>query len=340
MLRVFRSLLNPKYSDAFRSSPESHKIVSSFRLAGQNGQSAAASPVAFLHYRTSVFNLGDYLSSPRHYFRFVPRDGGPKVAVIGGGVFGRYERIRDTGKRIGLDTRARVAWGVGLSLKGADGGGVERLAEMAKSFDAVTTRDPNHVSAEVPFCPCSSVLNGIVDIPPGQHTGVLLNFDPRASGQNPLAMLATFPDVVTGVNAVSERDFRRHFARCGRIVTNSYHTAFWGLLSGRAVAVVGFSSKYDSIQSMFRLPKGPRRYVMGDAISLRNAIAAAMAENDFVSLADAHIWREHFRDLNRQYADRLVARNIFARIEPIIDDDDALDDREAEIFSEYVLREW
>jgi hypothetical protein len=340
MFDLFRRRRQPKPPHGRRSPPEQHEIVSSFRLAGQDGHPAATSPVSFLHYRTSVFNLGDYLSSPRHYLRFVPRAGGRPVAVIGGGVFGRYERIRGPGEPIDLDNRARVAWGVGLSLKGEDGGGVERLAEMARSFDAVSTRDPDHVSDMVPFCPCSSVLNRIVDIPPGEHTGVLLNFDPRASGRNPLAMLATFRDVVTGVNAVSERDFRRYFARCGRVVTNSYHTAFWGLLSGRAVSIVGFSSKYDSIRSMFNLPVAPRRYAMGDAESLRAAIAAALAENSFVSLDDATAWRERFRDLNRRYADRLVAAGLFERIEPVVDDDDALDCREAEIFAEYVLREW
>jgi hypothetical protein len=79
---------------------------------------------------------------------------------------------------------------------------------------------------------------------------------------------------------------------------------------------------------------------MGDAESLRAAIAAALAENSFVSLDDATAWRERFRDLNRRYADRLVAAGLFERIEPVVDDDDALDCREAEIFAEYVLREW
>lgn len=340
MFNLFRRRRQTNPPQRRRSASDPHEIVSSFRLAGQDGLPAATSPVAFLHYRTSVFNLGDYLSSPRHSFRFVPRSGGRPVAVVGGGVFGRYERIRGPGEAIDLDNRARVAWGVGLSLKGDDGGGIERLIEMARSFDAVSTRDPDHASDAVPFCPCSSVLNGIVDIPPGEHTGVLLNFDPRASGRDPLAMLASFRDVVTGVNAVSERDFRRAFARCGRIVTNSYHTAFWGLLSGRGVAIVGFSSKYDSIRAMFGLPVSPRRYAMGDGKSLQAAIAAALAENSFVSLDDAAAWRGTFRDLNRRYADQLVAAGLFARIEPIADDDDALDRREAEIAAEYVLREW
>lgn len=323
-----------------RPAAESHEIVSAFRLVGQDDQPAAASAVAFMHYRTSVFNLGDYLSSPRHYFRFVPRPSGRPVAVIGGGVFGRYERLRGPAAAIDIDQRARVAWAVGLSLKGDVGGGVERFVEMARVFDAISTRDPDHASEGVPFCPCSSVLNGIVDLPPGDRTGILLNFDPRASGRNPLAMLGTFRDVVVGVNAVSERDFRRLFARCGRIVTNSYHTAFWGLLSGREVAIIGFSSKYDSIRAMFDLPLMPTRYAMGDAESLREAIASALRTNSFVSLDDAAAWRERFRGLNRHYAERLVAAGLFEQIEPIVDNDEALDRRQAEIFAEYVLREW
>lgn len=338
MFNVFRRRSKP--SRGRHQAAEQHEIVSAFRLVGQDGAAAATAPVAFMHYRTSVFNLGDYLSSPRHYFRFTPRSGGRPVAVVGGGVFGRFERIRGPGAAIDIDNRARVAWAVGLSLKGSDGGGIERLAEMARSFDAVSTRDPDHTSETVPFCPCSSVLNGIVDIPPGERTGILLNFDPRASGRNPLAMLATFRDVVVGVNAVSERDFRRHFARCGRVVTNSYHTAFWGLLSGREVAIVGFSSKYDSIRAMFGLPLSPRHYAMGNAESLRGAIASSLAESAFVRLDDAEAWRRRFRELNLQYAARLVAAGLFERIDAIEDNDDTLDGRQEEIFSEYVLREW
>lgn len=339
MFKAFRRRIS-KASRKSSGGSEQHEIVSAFRLVGQDGEPAATAPVAFMHYRTSVFNLGDYLSSPRHYFRFTPRAGGRPVAVVGGGVFGRYERIRVPGAPIDIDNRARVAWAVGLSLKGADGGGIERLAEMARSFDAVSTRDPDHTSEAVTFCPCSSVLNGIVDIPPGERTGILLNFDPRASGRNALAMLATFRDVVVGVNAVSERDFRRHFGRCGRIVTNSYHTAFWGLLSGREVAIVGFSSKYDSIRAMFDLPLPPRHYAMGNAESLRSAIAGALAEGPFARLDDAPGWRRRFRELNLRYAARLVEAGLVERIDPIVDDDDSLDQRQGEIFAEYVLREW
>ena len=340
MFNLFRQRRQSGSSHGRGEAAGDHEIVSSFRMAGQDGEPAATAAVAFLHYRTSVFNLGDYLSSPRHYFRFVPAAGSRRVAVIGGGVFGRYERIRGPGAAIDIEGRARVAWAVGLSLKGADGGGVERLAEMARSFDAVSTRDPNHVSDAISFCPCSSVLNGIVDIPPGDRTGILLNFDPRASGRDPLAMLESFRDVVVGGNAVSERDFRRYFARCGRIVTNSYHTAFWGLLSGRAVAIVGFSSKYDSLREMFGLTRAPRRYAMGDGDSLQAAIGGALDEESFQSLDEPEVWRARFRDLNRRYADQLVAAGLFERIELIADDDDALDRRQAEIFADYVLREW
>ena len=79
---------------------------------------------------------------------------------------------------------------------------------------------------------------------------------------------------------------------------------------------------------------------MGNAESLRSSIAGALAEESFARLDDAAEWRRRFRELNLRYAARLVEAGLFERIDPIVDDDDALDRRQEEIFAEYVLREW
>lgn len=55
---------------------------------------------------------------------------------------------------------------------------------------------------------------------------------------------------------------------------------------------------------------------------------------------DARAWRRRFRELNPDYAARVVAAGLSERIDPIGDDDDTLDRRQDEIFAEYVLREW
>lgn len=292
-----------------------------------------------MHHRTTVFNLGDYLSSPRHYFRYTPTAAGRPVAVVGGGVFGNYERLRMGTSVIDMDNRIRVAWGVGLSNKNA-GDDSSKLIEVARSFDYITTRDPDNASDAMPFCPCASVMNSIAEMPVGTKTGILLNFDPRASGPNPLEMLASFKDMVVGTNAVSESDFRTLFGRTSHIVTNSYHTAYWGLMSGRSVAIVGFSSKYESIRAMFGLDPAIYRYKKGDGEGLGSAIATALADGKFVRLENGPDYREKFRDLNRQYAAKLVEAGVFAKIEPIVDGEEPLSRRNGEVFRDYVLRQW
>jgi polysaccharide pyruvyl transferase WcaK-like protein len=167
-----------------------------------------------------------------------------------------------------------------------------------------------------------------------------LNFDTRASGPAPLALLRAFEGCVVGSNASSERDFRALFAQTDRIVTNSYHTAFWGLASGRAVGMIGFSSKYDSIRSMFGLDADYQRYRKGDDAGLGNAIRQVLQSDRFVRVPDAAEVKEKFRKLNFDVAERLVERGIFEAIAFVPDNELSLQRRADEVLSDYVLEEF
>lgn len=315
-------------------------VVSSYRLATQHPDlavpGAELSKLAFVHHTTSVFNLGDYLSSPRHYFRFVPKPSGRPVVVIGGGVFGSYDYLRKNVAGLDLEARCRVGWGVGLSAKSADAAAGKMDAFSAR-LDFNATRDPELASDKALFCPCSSVFNAITEIPRGSEVGILLNYDTRASGSDPLALLAGYDGKVVGTNAVSESDFRNLFARTGHLVTNSYHTAMWGLLSGRSVGIVGFSSKYANILNMFGLTGGYNRYEKGDGDGLRKAIDRVLAENLFIAAPDWADRRERFRALNLGYAQKLVEQGVFERVDRVPDDQRSLDRRMAEVLRRNVL---
>lgn len=340
MLKIFRGLSQSKATSLSKAS----EVISSYRVTRLKEESEGLPPestdVAFVHHRTTVFNLGDYLSSPRHYFKFTPTLSKRPVVVVGGGVFGNFQRLREGTAAIDIDSRVKVAWGVGISNKN-EGADSSKLFEVGRSFDFITTRDADNASEAMPFCPCASVMNAIAEMPVGTKTGILLNFDPRASGADPLEMLSTFDKkLVVGTNAVSESDFRTLFGRTSHIVTNSYHTAYWGLMSGRSVAIVGFSSKYESIKAMYGLDYDIYRYKKGDGEGLRQAIATALSEGRFVKLDNGPDYREKFRDLNKQYAARLVEAGIFARIEPVVDDGETLSRRNGEVFRDYILRQW
>ncbi len=315
-----------------------HAITSAPRIERQAEKSSA--DVVFINHRTSVFNLGDYLSTPRHYFKMTPRDPKRPITVIGGGVYDDYRKLKRDVPDVDLDGSIKVAWGIGVSRKDRTPG-TEILRTLAKSFDFISTRDANFASEEVPFCPCASVLNAITDMPVGSGTAILLNFYPRASGPNPLAMLAEYEnEYIVGSNAIGEADFRVLFGQASHIVTNSYHTAYWGLLSGRSVGIVGFSSKYDSISAMFDLDYRYESYQRGDGDGLKTAIASVLAAGRFVRLDDPAAYKARFRALNLDYARRLVDAGVFASIEPIADGDRPLSVRNREIYREFVLLEW
>ena len=316
------------------------EVVSSYRVAAQHRDldvpEADLARLAFIHHTTSIFNLGDYLSSPRHYFRFVPPAAGKPIAVIGGGVFGSYDYLRKNVVGLDLGARRKVGWGVGLSAKSVDAAS-GKMDAFSAQMDFNATRDPELASEKAAFCPCSSVFNAITEIPRGSEVGILLNYDPRASGRDPLALLAGYEGKVVGSNAVSESDFRGLFARTGHLITNSYHTAMWGLLSGRSVGIVGFSSKYANIMSMFGLSGSYQRYEKGDGEGLRKVIDRVLSENLFVSAPDFADRREQFRQLNLDYARKLVEQGVFERIDRVPDDQRSLDRRMAEVFRRNVL---
>jgi len=334
MLKILKNL-SPK-----SSKPEA--VVSSYRVATQLGtighELSDSDRLAFIHHRTSIFNLGDYLSSPRHYFKFTPMDSGRPVVIIGGGTYGSYNRLVKKIPSLDLDKLLTVGWGVGLSLKeeSADG---EKMTRLAESLDYTATRDCTFAAADIPFCPCSSVFNSINEIAPGSRTGILINFDPRASGSEPLKMLDAYDGFVIGTNAHSEREFRAVFSQTSHIVTNSYHTAYWGLMSGRSVGIVGFSSKYDNLLSMFELDTGYVRYNKGDRDALKSAIDAILQEGKFYKLDNPEMYKAKFRDINLDYTKRLVEAGVFKKVELIPDDESSLERRSREVFAEYVLAE-
>lgn len=315
-------------------------VVSSYKVAAQHPDLSAEAigldRLCFIHHTTSIFNLGDYLSCPRHYFRYVPAPDAEPMAVIGGGVFGKYSALTRMVTEVDLSRRRRVAWGVGLSSK--DGENLSgKVADFAANMDMMATRDPDNETGAVRFVPCSSVFNAITDIPPGDEHGIALNFDLRASGPDPLRMLAGFDGQAVFSNAMSENDFRRYFARTSHLITNSYHTAMWGLMSGRHVGIVGFSTKYSNVLSMFDLEGDFERYDKGDEAGLTAGITRIIRENRYFHLDDPAAYKRKLRDLNLGYARDLVSSGLFREIELVPDDERALRRRDEEVFRQNVL---
>jgi hypothetical protein len=264
---------------------------------------SVSSGVSFLHYG-DMTNVGDYLSSPRHYFEFRCEK---RALVVGGGASNNYFAKRALGI-----PGARVLWGVGQSWPfGKDPSSFnQKLKSLLRrlAYQKASTRDRTLASATLPLVPCASVFHPIVDLPPGDSVSVVVNGNPRVSAdldilQHRLKQSAFKLDLVT--NTLPLGQFMQAFARSRTIVTNSYHAAYWGLLSGREVHIVGYSSKFTSVAALFGFSASTViRVGRGDGLALADAILASPSRMP-LQLANADRDRREFRQLNLHFAESL-----------------------------------
>lgn len=261
----------------------------------------------FLRNRPAHFNLGDFLCTPLHYLDFGVREHQTRLrlrgrefgVVLGGGAY------NDLGVGQPVDVSRTVAWGVGSSHHGATTAPT-RADDLP--FLLYGVRDPDAVSDDEHFLPCVSCLHPLVQRPPGRETGVFLNFD---RGITDLALARRHPVFQGGVglytNNLHEQAFVDAFARCGKVITNSFHVAYWSLLSGRPVAVIGYSSKFRSLLRLAVLdPQRLRYYAVSDQASLLDAVAQRLQDDDYLSVADHDALRRDCIGRNLRFAQRCV----------------------------------
>lgn len=156
----------------------------------------------------------------------------------------------------------RVAWGIGQSWAlGAKPAPLDRLIKAAKrrfTYAKASTRDPFLASDRLPLVPCVSVFNPVTEIAPGTEVSIFVNAHEQMSGSgNALSIdcaSASGSRAFVATNALAPDEFMRSFGRAGTIVTNSYHAAYWGLLSWRKVHIIGYSSKFVNLAALFGFP--------------------------------------------------------------------------------------
>ena len=282
----------------------------------------------FIHHRPPLRNIGDELCSPRHYFRFVASE--RPVTVMGGGVF------QDLGEkalsRLGLAPTQVVLWGVGRSNKRA----ASRLIPINDlPYPAWGLRDRDGVTDEAHFLPCVSCLHPMLDLPiAGDGTLLFVNADPRVTRPHDtraLQRLAKAKGWQFLQNSCSDEDMAAALQSNRRVITNSFHGAYWSLLSSHEVQVVGYSSKFESLLStlganahqMLRYQK-PRKYALrrwlarlSQAGSLVHQIQRCATADQWIRLDDAKAVRGRFRLINLRFAEKLTSAQLFKRVELI-----------------------
>lgn len=274
---------------------------------------ARTGAVRFLHY-SDTGNIGDYLCSPRHYFDFTSDR---SVLIVGGGASNNFFCGRARKQRADV----RIAWGIGQSWTlGDEASPLDRLIKSAKrrlTYVKASTRDPLLAFDQLPLVPCVSVFHPVTEIAPGTEVGIFVNAHEQVSGGDTLSgdcASAFGSRAFVATNALAPDEFMRAFGRAGTIVTNSYHAAYWGLLSGRKVHIIGYSSKFVNLAALFGFP--PTSIVSvdrGDGLALNRAIARC-ADRAALQLAAPDRVKSQFRKHNLDFARSLASVGVVASL--------------------------
>lgn len=252
------------------------------------------------------------------------------MTVLGGGVF------QDLGEkalsRMGVAPAQVVLWGVGRSSKRSN----QPLPPVsALPYPAWGLRDRDGVTDDAHFLPCVSCLHPMLDQPiDGNGTLLFVNADPRVTrpgDTRALQALASSRGWHFLHNSCTDEDMAEALRCHRRVITNSFHGAYWSLLSGHEVKVVGYSSKFESLLTtlgidpakLYRYNK-PRKYAVrrwlthfDQANQLCRQITRCADTSEWFQLEDAAALRARFRQINLQFAHRLVNDQIFERVELI-----------------------
>lgn len=209
-------------------------------------------------------NVGDRMSSPRHYFTWLAdipilplaKTNIAQVAIIGGGGLlangyldcFMYPLMNYPGIKIG--------WGIGLNTHESTR---SEIPSYINRFHLLGIRD------DLPgfnWVPCASCLSMAFDNPPQPTTDVVV-YEHR---HFPLCL-----DFPTQNNSTDFFSAINHLCLGETVITNSYHGMYWGtLLRRRVVVIKPFSSKF----FYWKYPP-----VFGEISDLNSAIKAARSHD-------------------------------------------------------------
>lgn len=225
---------------------------------------------------------------------------------MGGGAYGRYGT--KSIKHYGYQPGNTVLWGVGESRSKAAPAPVKPLPFLAWGL-----RDKDR-APEGHFLPCVSCLHPMLATP-AARTGTLLflNADPNVTDRQTADQhlkLANARGWHLRYNNASTREMAASLANCQRVITNSYHGAYWALLTGHEVVLLGYSSKFTSLYLSLGLnPAAIAPIQRGDPASLLKHLNDPPLDRA-VRLANPGEVLNEFKALNLQFARQLVNRGI------------------------------
>jgi len=207
-------------------------------------------------------NIGDWMSSPLRFFSFptnteeidILSGMSPSVldndVLLGGGGLLVRDTFTQTVTYIAEHTRgALIGWGIGHNSYTALNAALS-YPDYLRRFTLLGLRDYGQGR---PYVPCVSCLSPLFDrVSEIRHEAVVywhgtrpwpLRIDPGIPVMQNTATTARSAGDDIRMQAVFRRtiDFLSH---AGIILTNSYHGMYWGILLGKKVLAVPFSTKF------------------------------------------------------------------------------------------------
>ncbi|WP_108125530.1 hypothetical protein [Saccharospirillum mangrovi] len=260
--------------------------------------------IVFIHHQPAIYNIGDDLCSPRHYFNFETDIDG--LTILGGGAYSNYGL--KTVRKEKLNLNRTISWATGESTP------KKALPHIAKlPYAAWGIRDRSRTS-ESNFLPCPSCLNSFLESPPGDEgTLLFLNADPRVTDSS----------LSTEYQSIAYRyGWKLLFNNCSiaeltdalqtskRVITNSYHGAYWSLLSGHNLVLLGYSSKFTGLFDSLNLDSGHISMITkGSGKQLLQAIKGVI-EDEGIRLVDHKLVLNEFRKMNIEFAKTLCSKGL------------------------------
>lgn len=266
--------------------------------------------VTFIHHNPSRGNIGDYLCSPRHYFKFT--DPISNLCIIGGGVFidFGYKRLKLTG----LKPKNSILWASGISIRPE-----KTIPNKIKSLDYRLwgIRDIDMLYDTNSFLPCSSCLLPMLDNNVSSNRTLLfINADPKVTSDTHIAEIKELSKKNTWTllfNNCSESELIENFNTHSNIITNSYHGAYWGLLSGKQVVSIGYSSKFTSLAKIFNIdPDRVKSTKRGSGEHLISILKKLKLKKDSISLKDNKNILADFRQKNLDFAEKMIDEKLIS----------------------------
>jgi polysaccharide pyruvyl transferase WcaK-like protein len=150
-------------------------------------------------------------------------------------------------------------------------------------------------------------------MPERDKTLLHINADPRIYSINSLLKvkrLAQEKNALFITNRAPEKDFVSCLAKSSHIITSSYHGAYWGLLSGRTVTLMGYSFKFKSLLNILNLKENFIPFKKGDQKTLLQATNKAFDQSVVHKLENHTEILSQFRGKQLDFANMLENKKI------------------------------